>query len=196
MQNFRQAYRPPESAAEPQAAERMKEVELAKPWQRLLAGAIDRILPIILLVMFLLRIEYTRAYVQAEMPWLLLLLPVGLVAGLLLGGAGVYDEPQRAKYWPENFAYPCDYGYRRESGLRQICAGAGRVFLCGAACAVRAVQWPGFGPYCLLRGAIAVFGYAVPQARQLSNAAGFDVANFGGEGVSAAIMKRLPECFR
>lgn len=38
MQNFRQAYRPPESAAEPQAAERMKEVELAKPWQRLLAG--------------------------------------------------------------------------------------------------------------------------------------------------------------
>jgi len=76
MQNFRQAYRPPESAAEPQAAERMKEVELAKPWQRLLAGAIDRILPIMLLVMFLLRIEYTRAYVQAEMPWLLLLLPV------------------------------------------------------------------------------------------------------------------------
>ena len=54
----------------------MKEVELAKPWQRLLAGAIDRILPIMLLVMFLLRIEYTRAYVQAEMPWLLLLLPV------------------------------------------------------------------------------------------------------------------------
>ena len=72
MQNFRQAYRPPESAAEPQAAERMKEVELAKPWQRLLAGSIDRILPIMLLVMFLLRIEYTRAYVQAEMPWLLL----------------------------------------------------------------------------------------------------------------------------
>ena len=90
MQNFRQAYRPPESAAEPQAAERMKEVELAKPWQRLLAGAIDRILPIMLLVMFLLRIEYTRAYVQAEMPWLLLLLPVGLVAGLLLGVAQVF----------------------------------------------------------------------------------------------------------
>ena len=90
MQNFRQAYRPPESAAEPQAAERMKEVELAKPWQRLLAGSIDRILPIMLLVMFLLRIEYTRAYVQAEMPWLLLLLPVGLGAGLLLGVAQVF----------------------------------------------------------------------------------------------------------
>ena len=90
MQNFRQAYRPPESAAEPQAAERMKEVELAKPWQRLLAGAIDRILLIMLLVMFLLRIEYTRSYVQAEMPWLLLLLPVGLVAGLLLGVAQVF----------------------------------------------------------------------------------------------------------
>lgn len=43
-----------------------------------------------LLVMFLLRIEYTRAYVQAEMPWLLLLLPVGLVAGLLLGVAQVF----------------------------------------------------------------------------------------------------------
>ena len=90
MQNFRQAYLPPESAAEPQAAERMKEVELAKPWQRLLAGAIDRILPIMLLVMFLLRIEYTRSYVQAEMPWLLLLLPLGLVAGLLLGVAQVF----------------------------------------------------------------------------------------------------------
>ena len=90
MQNFRQAYRPPESAAEPQAAERMKEVELAEPWRRLLAGVIDRILPIMLLGMFLLRIEYTRAYVQAEMPWLLLLLPLGLVAGLLLGVAQVF----------------------------------------------------------------------------------------------------------
>ncbi|MFC2417959.1 MAG: hypothetical protein ACFNQI_08450 [Eikenella corrodens] len=59
MQNFRQAYRPPESAEEPQAAERMKEVELVEPWRRLLAGAIDRILPVMLLVMFLLRIEYT-----------------------------------------------------------------------------------------------------------------------------------------
>ena len=56
MQNFRQAYRPPESAAEPQAAERMKEVELAKPWQRLLAGSIDRILHIMQFVMLLLRI--------------------------------------------------------------------------------------------------------------------------------------------
>lgn len=90
MQNFRQAYRPPESAAEPQAAERMKEVELAEPWRRLLAGVIDRILPIMLLGMFLLRIEYTRSYVQAEMPWLLLLLPLGLVAGLLLGVAQVF----------------------------------------------------------------------------------------------------------
>ena len=88
MQNFRQAYRPPESAAEPQAAERMKEVELAKPWQRLLAGAIDRILPIMLLVMFLLRIEYTRSYVQAEMPWLLLLLPLGVAQVFMMSCSG------------------------------------------------------------------------------------------------------------
>ena len=69
MQNFRQAYRPPESAAEPQAAERMKEVELAKPWQRLLAGAIDRILPIIFFILTI-TVGSNPRYTRTNLLWL------------------------------------------------------------------------------------------------------------------------------
>lgn len=69
MQNFRQTYRPPQSEAAPQAADRMKEVELADPWQRLLAGAIDRILPIIFFILTI-TVGANPRYARAKLLWL------------------------------------------------------------------------------------------------------------------------------
>ncbi|MBH5329519.1 RDD family protein [Eikenella sp. S3360] len=81
MQDFRQAYRTPESLTEPPADGRLREVELAKPWQRLLAGAIDRILPL-LFVALSMTIAANPRYVRANLPWL-------YNSALVLGGLTV-----------------------------------------------------------------------------------------------------------
>ena len=180
MQNFRQAYRPPQSEAAAQAADRMKEVELAEPWQRLLTGAINRILPIIFFILTI-TVGANPRYARAKLLWL-------YDSILIIGCLTVLSFLWQAVIMSRS-GQSIGQKILRIRVITDTGENPGSVFLCCFVFAMRAAQRPGFGPHYLLCCAIAVPDYAMPQARQLSNAAGFDVADFGGEGVSAGIMK-------